>query len=95
MTDPVGPGLVAGAASPVLAVLMLSVALAFVRLLRGPGIADRVVALDLIAVVAVGILATLAILRDQPVFLDAAIVVALIGFLGTIAFAQYLPRDPR
>ena len=76
---------------------MLSAALllAFVRLARGPSLPDRVVALDLTAVIAVGIIAAYAIDVDQRVFLDVALVVALIGFLGTVAFARYVERRAR
>ncbi len=76
---------------------MLTIAffLAFYRLLRGPTLPDRVVALDLIAAITVGFIAVYAIDTDQRVFLDAAIVVALITFLGTVAFAQYLERRAR
>ncbi len=68
---------------------MLSVALflAFVRLVRGPSLPDRVVALDLIAALTVGFIAVYAIDTGERVFLDVAIVVALITFLGTVAFA--------
>lgn len=77
--------------------LMLSAALvfAFIRLARGPSLPDRVVALDLIAVISVGIIAAYAIDVDQRVFLDAALVVALIGFLGTVSFARYVERRAR
>ena len=73
---------------------MLSVALflAFVRLVLGPSLTDRVVALDLIAVITVGFVAVYAIDTGQRIFLDVAIVVALITFLGTVAFAQYVER---
>jgi multicomponent Na+:H+ antiporter subunit F len=69
--------------------------LAFFRLARGPSLPDRVVALDLIGVITVGFIAAYAIDLDQQVFIDAAIVVALIAFLGTVAFAQYLERRAR
>ena len=76
---------------------MLSIALflAFVRLVLGPSLPDRVVALDLIAAITVGFIAVYAIDTGQRVFLDAAIVVALITFLGTVAFAQYIERRGR
>ena len=76
---------------------MLSAALflAFVRLARGPSLPDRVVALDLTAVTAVGIIAAYAMDVGQRAFLDAALVVALIGFLGTVAFARYVERRAR
>jgi multicomponent Na+:H+ antiporter subunit F len=69
--------------------------LAFFRLARGPSLPDRVVALDLITVITVGFIAAYAIDVDQRVFLDAAIVVALIAFLGTVGFAQYIERRAR
>ena len=74
--------------------VMISVALllVFVRLARGPSLSDRVIALDLIAVLAVGLIAMVAFAADQAVFLDAAIVLALVAFLGTVAFARYLER---
>jgi multicomponent Na+:H+ antiporter subunit F len=77
------------------AMLTAALFLTFVRLVRGPSLPDRVVALDLIAVIAVGMIAIYAIELEQQVLLDAAIVVALIAFLGTVAFAQYVERRAR
>ena len=79
----------------VIALAMLSVALvlAFIRLARGPSLPDRVVALDLISILAAGMTAVYAIAAEQPVFLDVALVLALISFLGTVAFARYLERQ--
>lgn len=74
-------------------VLSVALVLAFSRLVRGPSLPDRVVALDLIATLGIGIIAVYAIATDQPVFLDVAIVLALISFLGTVAFAYYLERS--
>jgi len=75
-----------------LAMLGVSLLLAFVRLVRGPSLPDRVVALDLIAVIAVALVIVLDIQSNVIVFLDAGIVVALVGFVGSIAFARYLER---
>jgi multicomponent Na+:H+ antiporter subunit F len=72
--------------------LTLSAFFAFIRLVRGPGLPDRVVALDLIFTIGMGIVAAYAISTSQPAFLDVAIIAALIAFLGTIAFAYYLER---
>ncbi len=74
---------------------MVSVALvlAFIRLVRGPSLPDRVVALELIATLAVGMIAIYDVATEQPVFLDVAIVVALIGFLGAVAFARYVEKQ--
>ena len=79
----------------VIALAMLSVAmlLAFVRLARGPSLPDRVIALDLISILAAAIAATYAIAARQAIFLDVAIVLALISFLGTVAFARFVERQ--
>ncbi|MEN9934800.1 MAG: sodium/proton antiporter complex Mrp, protein [Chloroflexota bacterium] len=75
-----------------LAMLLAALFLAFARLTRGPSLPDRVVALDLIAVITAGFLTVYAIETGEAVFLDAAIVLALITFLGTVALAQYVER---
>lgn len=76
----------------ILPVLALAVLMAFVRLARGPSLPDRVVALDLLATLAIGMIAVYAIITDQPVILDVAVVLALLAFLGTVAFARYLEK---
>lgn len=76
----------------VLPVLVLAVAITFVRLVRGPSLPDRVVALDLIGTLSIGVIAAYAIALNDPIFLDVAVVLALISFLGTIAFAFYVQR---
>jgi multicomponent Na+:H+ antiporter subunit F len=83
------------AATVALGMCGLALALAFVRLARGPSLPDRVVALDLIGLIAVGMIACYDIVTEQPVLLDAATVVALVAFLGTVAFARYVQRRGR
>ena len=75
--------------------LLISVALAFVRLVIGPRAADRIVALDLITVLIVAFLGAYAALAADTSFLDVAIAYALIAFLGTVALARFLLRSPR
>ena len=72
--------------------LAVAVVLAFLRLLRGPSLPDRVVALDLMTTLGIAVVAAYAIATDQPVFIDVATVVALVSFLGTIAFAYYMEK---
>jgi multicomponent Na+:H+ antiporter subunit F len=86
------PGLVGAAAAVAFYVLVLALFLAFIRLVRGPSLADRVVALDLAAIVIVGMIAVQAIMTEQAVLLDVAIALALVSFLGTVAFARYMQR---
>jgi multicomponent Na+:H+ antiporter subunit F len=79
----------------ILPLLGLSVILAFLRLVYGPSLPDRVVAFDLLATLGIGITATYAIAADQALYLDVAVVLALLSFLGTVAFAFYLGRSSR
>ena len=76
----------------VLILLGISLILAFIRVVRGPSLPERVVALDLMSPLGVGIITSYAILTGRAVFLDIAIVLALISFLGTIAFSHYIER---
>lgn len=76
----------------ILPLLGCGIVIAFVRLVRGPSLPDRVVALDLMATLIIAVTATYSVVTDQPAYLDAAIVLALIAFLGTVAFAYYLSR---
>ncbi len=66
--------------------------LAVGRLLRGPTLPDRVVALDLISTLVVGIICMCALVFDQPVYLRDALVLAVVSFLGTVAFAYYVAK---
>ncbi len=76
-------------------VLSLGIAASLFRLARGPTLADRVVALDLIGFLLVGVLAIFSIVTQRPSLLFVAVVASLILFLGTAAFAIYLDRRLR
>ena len=76
----------------VLPLLGFGVIFAFIRLLRGPSLPGRVIALDMMSVLGIGIIVVYAVVTDQPVFLDVATVLALVSFLGTVAFASYVER---
>lgn len=72
--------------------LTLSMALSFIRVVRGPSLPDRIIALDLIASVVVGIMSVHAIRTGEYVFLTAGIALALIAFIGTVALALFISR---
>jgi multicomponent Na+:H+ antiporter subunit F len=76
----------------VLVILGLALLVALVRLVRGPTLPDRIVALDLIGVIVVGLIVVLAAWTGVRATLDAAIVIALIGFIGTVGYATYVER---
>ena len=72
--------------------LLLGMAFAFLRLMRGPSLPDRVIALEYISVLTVAFAAVYSIDRGHPAFLDVAVALALALFLATVAFARYLER---
>ncbi len=72
--------------------LLAATLLAFFRLVRGPSLPDRVIALDLVATLLVALILTICISFNDAVYLPAAIGVALLGFLGTVVLAQYIVK---
>lgn len=76
----------------ILPILTISVILTFIRLFKGPDVVDRVIALDLIITIGIGIITVYSIRTQQEVLLDVAIILALIAFLGTVAFSYYLEK---
>lgn len=76
----------------VMALLAFGILLAVVRLLKGPTLPDRVVAIDLIATQVVAMLASAAIGFGEPALLQPALVLTLIAFVGTVAFARYVAK---
>ena len=73
----------------------LSAALILIRLIRGPHATDRVVAIDALSMIGIGVIALLALATAQAVLLDAAVVLALVSFLGTTAFIPMFRRRGR
>ena len=76
----------------IIPILSISGLLVFVRFLKGPRLSDRVVSLDLLITIGIGIIAIYSIVNDKPTFLDIAMILALIAFLGTVAFSYYLEK---
>ena len=79
-------------AAALIAVLAVSVALAGYRMLKGPGYADRFVALDMLTGVVVAISALTSLATGRGAFLDVGLGAALINFVSTCAFATFLER---
>lgn len=76
----------------ILPVLSISGLLVFIRFLIGPSLSDRVIALDLLITIGIGMIAVYAVITERPSFLDIAMIFALIAFLGTVAFSYYLEK---
>jgi multicomponent K+:H+ antiporter subunit F len=70
----------------------LALALNVYRLARGPALSDRILALDTLYVNAIALLVLLGIAFDTQHYFEAALVVALLGFISTIALAKYIAR---
>lgn len=75
-----------------LALVTAAVAMSFWRLLRGPDVPNRVLALDTLYVNTIAILVLLGIYLGSALFFEAALLIALMGFIGTVALCKYLLR---
>lgn len=67
-------------------------AMSFFRLLRGPDAPDRILALDTLYINAIALLVLLGIYLASPLYFEAALLIALMGFVGTVALAKFLLR---
>ncbi|HER08354.1 MAG TPA: hypothetical protein ENO20_05520 [Bacteroides sp.] len=72
------------------AFLLIALVLAFFRLMRGPTIHDRIVAMDLTASIIMGFILLYSVLIRKAFYFDIAIVISLISFMGTVAISTYL-----
>lgn len=81
-----------GAALIAMTLLVFGLACAFARMAMGPSSADRVVALDMVSMLLVSFAGVAAVAFDEATLLDAAITLALMAFLATVAFARYVER---
>lgn len=75
-----------------LVLLGFAAALFLVRLVLGPSLADRVVALDGLLLIAVAALVVESARTEQTFFVDAAVVLGLLGFIGTGIAARFIER---
>ena len=70
----------------------LAMLLALVRLLRGPSAADRVLALDTLYINAMALLILFGMKLDSAMYFEAAIIIAMLGFVGTVVLAKFIIR---
>ena len=73
--------------------VILAIAIGFIRIVRGPTLADRVVALDMMTTTIAAFCALVWVRAGVSAFVDVGIVVALVGFLATVALARYAERQ--
>ncbi len=74
------------------ALVAIACLLSFMRLMKGPDAADRMLALDTLYINAIALLVLLGIQLASPLYFEAALLIALMGFVGTVAVAKYLQR---
>ncbi|NIP71921.1 MAG: K+/H+ antiporter subunit F [Gammaproteobacteria bacterium] len=75
-----------------LAAIIVAMLLNFWRLLRGPDTVDRIVALDTLYINAIALLVLVGIQGGHDVYFEAALLIALMGFIGTVSLCKYLTR---
>jgi len=73
--------------------IVLSLMLALIRFLKGPTLADRVVAFDSMSIIATSLLVVLSFYFHKSLYLDLAFVFGLMGFIGTVVFAKFLNKE--
>lgn len=73
-------------------VIILAVILALIRAARGPTSPDRVVGVDIMVTITVALMVLLALFFKRRIYLDVALIYAVLSFVGVIAVARYLDR---
>lgn len=87
----IGPAaIVSLAASVALVVLGLALLLTVWRVIAGPSLPDRILALDMLTGIAIGFIAVIAVRTGFSLYIDIAISLGLVGFLATVAFARFV-----
>ena len=84
--------MIASAAAIALGMLSLAQILNLVRMVRGPALPDRILALDTMYINTIALVVVVGVLRGGTAFFEASLVIALIGFVTTVAFSKYLLR---
>jgi multicomponent K+:H+ antiporter subunit F len=75
-----------------LGMFMLAMAMTLYRLLRGPGITDRILALDTLYVNTIAILVLVGMRELDTIYFEAAVVIAMLGFVGTVVLTKFVIR---
>ena len=72
--------------------IMIALALGVYRLVRGPSVVDRAIALDLLTLIAIALIPLIALISSRFIYIDVALVYGLLSFLSVLAVARYLER---
>lgn len=79
----------------IMPILCLAQLFILLRFLKGPQVVDRIVALDLLITVGVAFILIFSIIVDNSIFLDVAMILALIAFLSTVALSFYIQNSKK
>ena len=74
----------------VLPLIALAILFAFLRFVKGPTAADRVVALDTLSIIITASLVMLAVVFERFIYVDVALIYGVLGFIGVIVIARYV-----
>ncbi|CQR47930.1 Na(+)/H(+) antiporter subunit F [Paraliobacillus sp. PM-2] len=74
----------------VMCILSISIVLCFVRLIKGPSMFDRIVALDLLGITLIGFVGMLMIAQKTLVYVEVILVLGILSFVGTVALSKYM-----
>lgn len=85
-------GLVGIAVVAALYVVGLSMLLSLWRLLRGPGVPDRILALDTLYINTIAALILFGMHLESAIYFEAALIIAMLGFVGTVVLSKYVLR---
>jgi len=77
----------------ILGIIALAVLLAMVRLLKGPTASDRLLSLDTLTTITLAFIVVFGLLMKRVIFMDVALVYAVIGFIGIVIVAKFLEGD--
>lgn len=75
-----------------LVLFMFAIALSLYRVIKGPSLPDRAIALDTIGVNLISAIAIVSIVLKTKAFLEAILILGILAFIGTIAFSKYIER---
>ncbi|WP_373184966.1 K+/H+ antiporter subunit F [Halopseudomonas sp.] len=75
-----------------LGIMSIAMVLNMLRLLKGPDLPDRILALDTLYINAIALIVLLGLYLDSDLFFEAALLIAVMGFVGTVAIAKHLLR---
>ncbi len=73
-------------------IVALSQFMAMIRLWVGPNVGDRILALDTMFINAIGLIVLLGIAQGTQIYFEAALIIAMLGFVSTVAYARFVLR---